>query len=537
MPSPPTQSTSNKFRAEPFVNQFAFAGAAHSGDVGEPEPEPEPSDGGAREAAITARAVYSDEYEVDSQSRIRKRDPSRRISLANGNSVGPPSISDIQRASIASSASTNSSSARRSSYDPNEPGILEKIHTGQGKSKRNPIAVQQWTMMNTFKIRPATTEQVGPPIPLSVAPDRPVPSTDALSPVEDEVNLVFVAEGGSVNPIQHSPPIPRPVPIVVPPTTLLPPSTPAPAPRFQRKRPRYVIYLVRYTETDGPNSREEPNDPNIQVFYHEDVRPVNMDVITDQPGDKTATPPPSVSPLPPVVPTPSTPSAHVTPPITVTAPQPSSTIPTTQPNETALHQALLPTKYDPVERIFTLPETDPIERGGPPVKKWVPVYREIRTIGGGVCRAPTWTSTGEAATPMKPPPDFVPGQQPALGLGNSASGPGVSSSGFGGLMGAVLGTSGMASLAPVASSGVGPKRVKKVKSDISLGGGSGTVTPLTGGAIPLATTTKRKGPAPGTKKSKKATAGANAAPSIMMEPPLVSISQAVSDVDTEMREF
>jgi hypothetical protein len=243
MPSPPRQqrqSISNKFRAEPFVNQFAAA--AHSGDVTHigPVRVSEGLDGGDRESAM---AMANDEDELydgsQSQSQSRIRDPHRRVSLANSSfshahGAGPPSISDIQRASIASSASTSSSITRRSSYDPNEPGILEKIHTGQGKSKRKPIAVQQWTMMNTFKIRPAAGVEVVPPIPLSVAPDRPLPISH--SPVEDEANLVFVAERA----IQHSPPVPRAIPIVIPPTTLQPPSIPAPAPRSPRKRPRYV---------------------------------------------------------------------------------------------------------------------------------------------------------------------------------------------------------------------------------------------------------------------------------------------------------
>jgi hypothetical protein len=251
MPSPPTQqrqSTSNKFRAQPFVNHFADVAV---GPVGEP------SDGGERLRQGPLPMMMSGfeeedeehnvDVDVDVGNMLQIRELSRRVSLSTGSGtarnsfshVGPPSISDIQRASIASSASASTiSSARRSSYDPNEPGVLEKIHTGQGKSKRKPIAVQQWTMMNTFKIRPVATEAPPIPIPLSVAPDRPLPSSSAQSPVEDEAFVVFVADPSSALPIHHSPPVPRAVPIVIPPSTLQPPSIP---PRSPRKRPRYVF--------------------------------------------------------------------------------------------------------------------------------------------------------------------------------------------------------------------------------------------------------------------------------------------------------
>ena len=108
-------------------------------------------------------------------------------SFTGRGSIG--TVSDVQRSSI---TSTVSSSSRRSSYEGG--GGLEKIHTGQGKSKRKPISVQQWGMMNTFKIRPPTGLEASgsgpllPPTPPSVAPHQQyipyVPDKSSIGPLD-----------------------------------------------------------------------------------------------------------------------------------------------------------------------------------------------------------------------------------------------------------------------------------------------------------------------------------------------------------------
>lgn len=205
----------------------------------------------------------------------------------------------------------------------------------------------------------------------------------------------------------------------------------------------------------------------------------------------------------------------------------------------AIPSTPIPVKYDSLDRIFTLPEVDPLDKGGPPPKSWRPVYREIKTIGGGSWKATTWISEGEVAVPAKPPADFklavntglygTGGASGAAGIGAAAQGlMGLSSSALG--LGTGVNTAGTTpGLAPV------KQRIKKVKSETTLGGGSGAMTPAstTGG--------KKKNVAPSTtggKKGKKGTGTpAGVATPVVMDPPLVSISRAVSDVDSEMRDL
>ena len=276
MSAPVSNPNSNTFRAEPFVNLTAESvsngtGAAASGS----------NSRRASQIFSTADPVEfremmvqdeqdeliddDDDEELDengmsrrgsSTSRIRTRLPNHnnggRLSISSGPHVhAASSISDLQRASIASTTSSTSS-ARRSSYDPNEPGVLEKIHTGQGKSKRKPISVHQWKHMNTFKIRPptaaeaasssATNTSVATPIsvdpfqqyspPLSGTPDRKV---------ESEAGFVFIPEGHSANAVPAAPPIPRTVPIVMPPTTINQAPNSASLTKPVRKRARLVF--------------------------------------------------------------------------------------------------------------------------------------------------------------------------------------------------------------------------------------------------------------------------------------------------------
>jgi hypothetical protein len=220
----------------------------------------------------------------------------------------------------------------------------------------------------------------------------------------------------------------------------------------------------------------------------------------------------------------------------------------------------LPLKYDSLDRIFTLPEVDPLDKGGPPPKSWRNVYREIKTIGGGSWIASTWISEGEVAVPMKPPADFKLAVNTGLYGAGTIGGPGGAGStatqgltGLGsGTLGLGTGTGGINT--PGSTTNLVPvkQRVKKVKSEANLGvggldvGDSGAITPTsaTGAAGP-----KKRGAGltstAGVKKGRKsAAAGAGTgtvtpvgtATPVVMEPPLVSISRAVSDVDSEMRD-
>jgi hypothetical protein len=263
MSTPVSNPNSNKFRAEPFVNLTAESLEVTNGNGGNISRRTSQAfstaDGGEREIIQDEHDELVDDDEDEDRgdsvipnSRVRTRIPSRdsgRLSVSSGPHMHTGfSISEIQRASIASTTSSTSS-ARRSSYDPNEPGVLEKIHTGQGKSKRKPISVQQWKHMTTFKIRPPTATEAAyssatntsVPTPVSVDPFQQYSPPLSATPdqkMEAEAGFVFIPEGGSANAVQAAPPIPRAVPIVLPPATLMQASGSISSSKPPRKRPR-----------------------------------------------------------------------------------------------------------------------------------------------------------------------------------------------------------------------------------------------------------------------------------------------------------
>jgi len=253
--------------------------------------------------------------------------------------------------------------------------------------------------------------------------------------------------------------------------------------------------------------------------------------------------PPPLHPLDPISPLASdniTPFRASTPPsITTVPPRPPSPvlappIITTQiVSAPKNQQSHLPVKYDPAEQVFTLPDMEPLERGGPPPKKWAPVHRQVKTIGGGSWSAATWISEGEPAVPAKPPTGFIPGLVPS-GTGFDTTGPipanslqglnalsslalGLSNSGTG-LIGSATPTLGaIGGLAPA-------KRVRKMKSDASIGGNGGSGTSaLAGGS------TRKRTAGSAAKRTKKGTTG-TAAP-VIVEPPLVEVTRAASDTE------
>jgi hypothetical protein len=246
MASPPPQSTysiSNKFRAEPFVNLTAESlEALHGPEVGQSISTA--GDPASKSSALMTRTemgrpnrpgderdeLAEDDDEDDDEaarsgnaalpsSSLRTRFPTGRLSTTSLQGGLTPSyatpVSDIQRDSVTSTSS--SSSARRSSYDPNEPGVLEKIHTGQGKSKRKPISVQQWGMMNTFKIRPADASQ-SIPIPPSIPPNQRRLSATSDYLMEEDSNISISTEKGNPG-ITPATPTPTKVSSLVTPQT------------------------------------------------------------------------------------------------------------------------------------------------------------------------------------------------------------------------------------------------------------------------------------------------------------------------------
>lgn len=211
----------------------------------------------------------------------------------------------------------------------------------------------------------------------------------------------------------------------------------------------------------------------------------------------------------------------ISPPLAV----PPTSIP--QPQFTApIQPPAYPIKYDATEQVFILPEMEPLERGSVPSKKWAPVHREMRTLGGGSWHAATWISQGDSAVPTPPPAGFIPGpissSHTPLNTSNLQGLNALSALALGaasGLVGSATPTLGASSLAPA-------KRIKKVKSDASIGVGVTTAPSAvtSGGGVG-----RKKPSVPSVKKGKKVV-GRTFTP-IIMEPPLVAITRAVSDTE------
>lgn len=576
MASPPP-SSSSKFRAEPFVNMTSSTldsarssvssnstGGAHARPLGAavslvPDAHRRPN----RRASTTV---------LDESTRVPDEPPSPfttgRLSTSSASgtshafsvfqahtpsftgrgSVG--TISDVQRSSI---TSTVSSSSRRSSYEGG--GGLEKIHTGQGKSKRKPISVQQWGMMNTFKIRPPTALEASgsgplfPPTPPSVAPHQQyipyVPEKSSIGPLDpipptDERDrpIHFVSEPSIVHqqPLS-SPTIPRRTSVVSP---NLPPSS-TQVPKHTRKRAR----------------KEAPLDPIAPSFHHEELPrgdPTEMEGVQVIQSPQTA-------PVLPTLPSPTTQAplapeqpieASTKSPVIATLPPPPSTTPSAGPSMGLTTQAppavsystitssfsYQPTKYDLNERIFTLPDTDPLDRGGQPPKKWNIIHHKSRTLAGGEIALKRWVSQGELATPATRPVGFKP--VPLVHLLPMAQGGSMAVVPSGGTTTSTplanpFVTSGSSLTAqpflppapPVIPASTGVKRVKKVKSEADLGGSeaSGVTTP------------KRKAPGTGVKRTKKVTPAKSKSlfPKKPGQPNLISLSREPSEEgDAEM---
>ena len=123
------------------------------------------------------------------------------------------------------------------------------------------------------------------------------------------------------------------------------------------------VYFIR---------REEPNDPNVQVFYHDD-----------------AAPPATVAPKNEYPPEP---APSLVPP-TPSQPRSPSKQRATQPEQ--------PPEY------LSIPVADALDLNGNPPKKWNTSYRKIQTISGATFGTRVWKSNGARAEPLKPPPNWV----------------------------------------------------------------------------------------------------------------------------------
>jgi len=118
--------------------------------------------------------------------------------------------------------------------------------------------------------------------------------------------------------------------------------------------------------------REEPNDPNVQVFYHDDAAAPATAV------QKNEYPPEAASSLvPPVSNKPRAPSKQRT------------------------TKAEQPTEY------FSIPVAEPLDLNGQPPKRWSTSYRTIQTISGATFGTRVWKSDGVKAEPLKQPPNWV----------------------------------------------------------------------------------------------------------------------------------
>ena len=227
------------------------------------------------------------------------------------------------------------------------------------------------------------------------------------------------------------------------------------------------IYIIR---------REEPNDPNVQVFYHDDAAtPGTVAQKNEYPPEAT----PSLAP-----------------------PAPSKT---RSPSKQRAIQPEQPTEF------FSIPVADPLDLNGNPPKQWNTSYRTIQTISGATFGTRVWKSIGVKAEPLKPPPNWVlapiyPGTSSAAAQAGSgadkAAGSGVARTGT--------------------PTGAPTKRGRKSKAELAVlaaATGDGTLTP--GGKKPKAP-----------KKPKKEKVGKNAL--VVDEPGSGAVTPSVLPEDVEM---
>ncbi|KAG8820883.1 hypothetical protein FRC19_008532 [Serendipita sp. 401] len=481
-------------------------------------------------------------------------------------------VSNHQRSSISSSTSSGSLPRRSSSGD----GVSEMQTSAAGRGKRKSISAVQSGMMNSFKIRPPTVweatggSQLAPapkgtyfsPPPGSHYPGTNVHMVAGAAVPEDRLRDAIVQQ--EMTPSAEI--LPRADRVVKP----------------VRKRAR----------------REEPSDPDYQVVFHDDTAPMPASTITRASSSDLVQPqiqsplapplpqPPVISPLPPIPSVITTiPTETISPPIAVTAPPISSPpaiiapdpLPvdyqatlssSAQPLTTQTKPDARSTLFDASDRTFTIPSPDPLDRNGPPPKRWTPVFREIVTMGGGSWKAATWISQGDASAPTKAPADFkpVPRSRPygtdipipassGIALGGSSS---VGTTGP--TLGASVGLAQKALVSKAALDGsrtLAPSRkIKKAKSEghmkasgatTSLAAPSGPAEGIASGAsspvlgsvplTPIRSPGKKGTAARKTKKStaERGNAGVEGAgtPAVVDPPPL---APGHADTDTEMKD-
>ncbi|KAG8807111.1 hypothetical protein FRC17_004645 [Serendipita sp. 399] len=496
-----------------------------------------------------------------------------------------PLNSDRQRSSI-SSTSSGSQPRRSSSGD----GFSEWQGPASGKGKRKSISAVQSGMMNSFKIRPPTVWEAtgGPQAPLSVAAPK---STYFPPPSSGSNHLVTSSymSGGTVAPDDRFRDAPPPHQEITFNAEIQPYADKVVKPA--RKKPR----------------REPPTDSGIQISYHDDVVPTPASTITTASSSDLVQPPvqsPLTSPLSQPITSPPLPNTDVittlpteipTPPITLVAPSistPSITTPDPPPTDPPAPSSSLThlpttqgkidnrlTIYDSSDRTFTIPSPDPLDKNGPPPKRWTPASRDIVTLGGGSWKISTWVSQEIASVPAKPPPGFKPvprvkpyGADPQTAvssaniagvLGGGGSTSAVGAAGQSSATSVNLGLKGLAGKATldVSRSLAPPKKVKKSKSEgnmkaaaslagTSTGGGggpleasviaSGASSPVLG-SVPLTPVrgTGRKRLVSSRKNKKSSAAAGDASTEGAGTPALVepaSLALGNADTDTEMKD-
>ena len=186
------------------------------------------------------------------------------------------------------------------------------------------------------------------------------------------------------------------------------------------------IYIIR---------RDEPNDPNVQVFYHDDATaPATV-------APKNEYPPEAAPSLVPPAPS-----------------QPRS------PSKQRATQPEQPTEF------FSIPVADPLDLNGNPPKKWSTSYRTVQTISGATFGTRVWKSNGVKAEPLKPPPNWVLAPiYPTTSSATAQAGSAADKAASGAATGAGTPT------------GAPTKRGRKSKAELavlSVAGADGTLTPV-----------------------------------------------------------
>jgi hypothetical protein len=239
--------------------------------------------------------------------------------------------------------------------------------------------------------------------------------------------------------------------------------------------------------------REEPKDPNVQVFYHDDA---TGSAIAVQKNEY----PPEAAP-------------SLVPPASSKSRSPSKKR-ATQPEQ--------PTEY------FSIPVAEPLDLTGQPPKKWDTSYRTIQTISGATFGTRVWKSSGAKAEPLKPPPNWVLAPIYSNMSSGNAQGGSAADKAAGGGAGTGTGT-------PTGAPG---KRGRKSKAELAVlaaAAADGTLTPVgKRSKAPKKPKKEKVGKSALAAAAVAAEAAAAAAAAIVDEPGSGAVTPSILPEDVEM---